>query len=76
MTQSEAETLLAQLSEQYGIRPYDPTLDLTVRQVANELGIAEQAARDLLNKQVEGGLMTVRQVTMNSRRIKVYRKNA
>lgn len=75
MTQSEAETLLAQLSEQYGIRPYDPCLDLTVRQVAKELGISEQASRDLMNRQVEAGLVTVRHVTMNGRRVKVYRKN-
>jgi predicted ArsR family transcriptional regulator len=75
MTQSEAEMLLAQLSEQYGTKPFDPALDLTIRQVANELGMAEQAARDLMNKQVEAGLMTVRHVTMNGRRIKVYRKN-
>jgi len=75
MTQSEAETLLAQLAEQYGMKPFDPCLDLTVRQVANELGMAEQAARDLMNRQVEAGLMSVRHVTMNGRRIKVYRKN-
>lgn len=75
MTQSEAEMLLAQLSEQYGMKPYDPALDLTIKQIATELGIAEQAARNVMNKQVEAGLVTVRQVVMAGQRIKVYRKN-
>lgn len=74
MTQTEAERLLAELSERYGIKPYDPEYDVTVRQVAERLGKAEQAARDMLNQQVKAGLMSARDVTMHGRRLKVYRK--
>jgi predicted ArsR family transcriptional regulator len=75
MTQSEAETLLAKLSEQYGLKPYDPELDLTIKQIAKELGITEQATRNVMGKQVEAGLVTVRRVVLDGQRIKVYRKN-
>lgn len=74
MTQTEAERLLVELSEQYGSKPYDPERDVTVRQVAERIGKAEQAARDMLNRQVRDGLMTSRHVTMGGRRIKVYRR--
>ena len=75
MTQTEAERLLAELAERYGSQPYDPERDVTVRQVAEQIGKAEQAARDMLNKLVRMELMTCRNVTMGGRRIKVYRRN-
>jgi len=74
MTQTEAELLLAELAERYGSQPYDPQRDVTVRQVAERLGKADQAARDMLNRLVKMGIMVCRDVTMNGRRIKVYRR--
>jgi len=74
MTQTEAELLLAELAERYGSQPYDPECDVTVRQVAERLGKADQAARDMLNRLVKMGIMVCRDVTMNGRRIKVYRR--
>ena len=74
MTQTEAERLLTELAERYGNKPYDPEYDVTVKQVAEQLGQTEQTARDMLNRLVKMGLMTNRDVTLRGRRLKAYRR--
>ena len=74
MTQTEAERLLDQLNEQYGMQPYDPLLDLTVRQIAETLGLTEQAARNLMAKEARAGKVSVRWLIHAGRRIRVFRR--
>ena len=73
MTDTQAARTLARMKAQYAPVPYDPTLDVTISDVAAALGIKPNAALELLAREVEAGRMTVRKCTINGKARNVYR---
>lgn len=74
MTQSEAERILAELAEVYGEVPFDPEKDVSVRVVAQQLGLTKDTARRILERQVQAGVLSSRLLRVNGQRTKVYRR--
>lgn len=73
MTDTQAARTLARMKAQYAPVPYDPTVDVTVQDIAALLGLKPHAARELLAREVEAGRMTVRKCTINGKARNVYR---
>lgn len=74
VTYTEAEELLAALAGQYTGEAFDPARDITKQILADHLGIAPQAAYDLLQAEVRAGRMLRRFVRLDGKRVGAYRK--
>lgn len=73
MTDTQAARTLERIRAQYAPVPYDPTVDVTVQDIAALLGLKPNAALELLAREVEAGRMTVRKCTIGGKARNVYR---
>jgi MarR-like DNA-binding transcriptional regulator SgrR of sgrS sRNA len=74
MTQTEAERILEALREEYGEKQYDPTVDVTVRMLAQSLGIGDATARTILAKEEQAGRLVKRYGFVGVRGCAIWRK--
>ena len=74
MTDTEAMRLLADLKARYCAEEYDPTQDVTQRDITESLGLTESQAETLIKQELAAGRMTKRQVKVGRSRVNVYRR--
>lgn len=74
MTETEAARILSDLAQRYGVAPYDPAQDVTLAQIAEELGVSAESARTILDKEVAAGRLTKRLVSIGKVKANAYRK--
>ena len=73
MTDTQAARTLARMKAQYAPLAYDPTIDVTIQDVAAQLGVKDNHARELLTLEVEAKRMTVRKCVVDGKSRNVYR---
>ena len=65
--------MCAQIVAEWGLEPQQPD-EVTLREMAQEAGVSEQAAYRCVKRDVAAGKLTVRKATVNGRQVNVYRK--